>query len=43
MQITEKILREVFNRLLNTEPKDEVVQKLTIVVEGMMEKFQGTF
>ena len=43
MQITEKILREVFNRLLNTEPKDEVVQKLTMVVEGMMEKFQGTF
>jgi len=43
MQITEKILREIFNRLLNTEPKDEVVAKLTAVVEGMMEKFQGTF
>lgn len=43
MQITEKILREVFNRLLNTEPKDEVVKKLTLVVDGMMEKFQGTF
>ena len=43
MQITEKILREVFNRLLNTEPNDEVVKKLTLVVDGMMEKFQGTF
>lgn len=43
MQITEKILREVFNRLLNTEPKDEVVKKLMLVVDGMMEKFQGTF
>ncbi len=43
MQVTEKILREVFNRLLNVEPKDEVVGKLTAVVDGMMEKFQGTF
>jgi hypothetical protein len=43
MQITETILREVFNRLLNVEPKDEVVGKLTAVVDGMMEKFQGTF
>lgn len=43
MQITEKILREVFNRLLNVEPQDEVVQKLTGVVDGMMEKFQGAF
>jgi hypothetical protein len=43
MQITEKILREIFNRLLNTEPKDEVIEKLDMVIEGMMEKFQGTF
>jgi len=43
MQITEKILREIFNRLLNTEPKEEIVQKLDMVIEGMMEKFQGTF
>lgn len=43
MQITDKILREIFNRLLNTEPKDEVVEKLDLVIEGMMEKFQGTF
>ncbi len=43
MQITERILKEIFNRLLNTEPKDDVVKKLTPVVDGMMEKFQGTF
>jgi hypothetical protein len=43
MQITEKILREIFNRLLNTEPKEEVLQKLDMVIDGMMEKFQGTF
>ena len=43
MEITEKILREVFHRLLNTEPKDEVVNKLQSVVDGMMEKFQDTF
>jgi hypothetical protein len=43
MQITDKILREIFNRLLNTEPKDEVVEKLDLVIEGMMEKFQVTF
>ena len=43
MEITEKILREVFHRLLNTEPKDEVAKKLESVVDGMMEKFQETF
>lgn len=43
MEITEKILREVFHRLLNTEPKDEVAKKLQSVVDGMMEKFQDTF
>ncbi len=43
MQITDKILREIFNRLLNTEPKEEVVEKLDMVIESMMEKFQGTF
>lgn len=43
MEITEKILREVFHRLLNTEPKDDVAKKLQSVVDGMMEKFQETF
>lgn len=43
MEITEKILREVFHRLLNTEPKQETLKKLQIVIDGMMEKFQDTF
>ena len=43
MEITEKILREVFHRLLNAEPREEVIQKLEAVVDGMMEKFQTTF
>jgi hypothetical protein len=43
MDISEKILREVFHRLLNTEPKEEVVKKLQSVIDGMMEKFQETF
>ncbi len=43
MEITEKILKEVFHRLLNTEPKEETLKKLQIVIDGMMEKFQDTF
>jgi hypothetical protein len=43
MQITEKILKEVFNRLLNTEPKPEVLEKLQGIIDGMMDKFQDTF
>ncbi len=43
MQVTEKILREVFNRLLNEEPRDEILQKLAVVVDGMMERFQDVF
>ena len=43
MEITEKILKEVFHRLLNTEPKQETLKKLQIVIDGMMEKFQDTF
>ncbi|MBN2072091.1 MAG: hypothetical protein JW814_11610 [Candidatus Krumholzibacteriota bacterium] len=43
MEITERILKEVFHRLLNTEPKQEVLNKLQIVIDGMMEKFQDTF
>lgn len=43
MQITEKILREVFHRLLSTEPKDDVVNKLQSVIDGMIDKFQDTF
>ncbi len=43
MEITEKILREVFHRLLSTEPKDDVVNKLQSVIDGMIDKFQDTF
>ncbi|HSG29249.1 MAG TPA: hypothetical protein VLA34_12270 [Candidatus Krumholzibacterium sp.] len=43
MEITEKILKEVFHRLLNTEPKPETLRKLQVVIDGMMEKFQDTF
>ena len=43
MEITDKILREVFHRLLNTEPKQEVVKKLRVVIDGLMEKFQEQF
>jgi hypothetical protein len=43
MEITDKILREVFHRLLNTEPKKEVVAKLRVVIDGIMEKFQEQF
>jgi len=43
MEITEKILKEVFHRLLNTEPNEETLKKLRIVIDGMMNKFQETF
>ncbi len=43
MEITEKILREVFRRLLNIEPREEVLARLRTVIDGMMEKFQDTF
>ena len=43
MQITEKILKEVFHRLLNTEPKPEVLEKLQGIIDGIMDKFQETF
>ncbi|MBN2184129.1 MAG: hypothetical protein JW746_02260 [Candidatus Krumholzibacteriota bacterium] len=43
MEITERILKEVFHKLLNNEPKPEILNKLQIVIDGMMEKFQDTF
>jgi hypothetical protein len=43
MEITEKILREVFNRLLNIDPKPEMLKKLRPVIDGIMEKFSDTF
>ncbi len=43
MEITEKILREVFHRLVNMEPEDEVFSRLNDVINGMMDKFKDTF
>ena len=43
MEITEKILREVFHRLVNQEPEDDVFERVNGVINGMMEKFQDTF
>jgi len=43
MEITEKILREVFHRLVSMEPEDEVFSRLKSVINGMMDKFQDTF
>jgi hypothetical protein len=43
MEITEKILREVFHRLLNTDPKQEVLGKLQVVIDSVLDKFQETF
>jgi hypothetical protein len=43
MEITEKILREVFTRLVNMEPEDELFERLNSVINGMMDKFKDTF
>ncbi|MDD3643147.1 MAG: hypothetical protein PHQ19_06770 [Candidatus Krumholzibacteria bacterium] len=43
MEITEKILKEVFHRLLDMEPEPVVLSRLQGVIDGMMEKFQDTF
>jgi hypothetical protein len=43
MEITEKILREVFHRLVNMEPDDDLFTRLNGVINGMMDKFQDTF
>jgi hypothetical protein len=43
MEITEKILREVFSRLVNMEPEDELFERLNGVINGMMDKFKDTF
>ncbi len=43
MEITEKILREVFHRLLNIEPNEKKLKKLRVIIDGMIDKFQETF
>ena len=42
MRIIEKMLMEMFSRLLNIEINPTVVEKLVPVVEGVSEKIQGT-
>jgi len=43
MEITEKILKEVFHRLLDMEPEPIVLARLQGVIDSMMEKFRDTF
>ena len=43
MEITEKILKEVFHRLLDMEPEPVVLSRLQGVIDSMMEKFKDTF
>jgi hypothetical protein len=42
MRIIEKMLAEMFARLLNIEISPQVVEKLVPVVEGVSEKIKGT-
>lgn len=42
MKIIEKMLCEMFARLLNIEPSPQVLKKLVPVVEGVSDKIQGT-
>jgi hypothetical protein len=42
MRIIEKMLSEMFSRLLNIEIAPTVVEKLVPVVEGVSEKIEGT-
>ena len=42
MKIIEKMLTEMFARLLNIEPSPQVLEKLVPVVEGVSEKIDGT-
>jgi hypothetical protein len=42
MRIIEKMLSEMFSRLLNIEIDPVVVEKLVPVVEGVSQKIQGT-
>ena len=42
MRIIEKMLTEMFSRLLNIEPSPQVLEKLVPVVEGVSEKIDGT-
>jgi hypothetical protein len=41
MTIVEKMLREMFARLINIEVSDHVIKKLVPVIEGVTEKING--
>jgi hypothetical protein len=41
MSVVEKMLREMFARLINIEPTEQVMQKLIPVIEGVTEKVDG--
>lgn len=41
MSVVEKMLREMFARLLNIEISDKVIQRLVPVIEGVTEKVDG--
>jgi hypothetical protein len=41
MSVVEKMLREMFARLINIEPNDQVIEKLIPVIEGVTEKVNG--
>jgi len=41
MKIVEKMVREMFARLINIEVKPEVMEKLIPVIEGVTEKVNG--
>ena len=41
MSVVEKMLREMFARLINIELTDQVMEKLVPVIEGVTEKVDG--
>ncbi|MGD8414030.1 MAG: hypothetical protein PVF33_07350 [Candidatus Latescibacterota bacterium] len=41
MSVVEKMLREMFARLINIEPSDQVIEKLIPVVDGVTDKLNG--
>jgi hypothetical protein len=43
MSVVEKMLREMFARLINIEISDRVMEKLVPVIEGVTDKIDGQF
>lgn len=41
MSVVEKMLREMFARLINIEPDDRVIEKLIPVIDGVTDKVNG--